>query len=104
MTTKQVHAQKTVTGTPLQRLKADLAALKPLGTTMQCNVETGESATITLATGGHTFVYTIAGSPCRGVLLTKDGAQQPKLAGSMTLVAQVRAIAGFTGMAHPLTG
>jgi hypothetical protein len=97
--------RKTVVGPTYQRLAADLAALKPVPPgTASCNVLTAEVATITLASAGHTKVFIVEGSPCRGVRLSVDGVAQPLLAGSMTLLAQVRAIAGTSGMAHPLSG
>jgi hypothetical protein len=101
---KPLHATKTVTGATYQRLVADLNALKPDAAFEQCMVLTGETASVTVTSGGHTAVFTIPGSPCRGVSVTEDGAPMPRLTGTMTLVNQVRAIAGFTGMAHPLTG
>jgi hypothetical protein len=101
---KPLHATKTVTGATYQRLAEDLKALKPVSGVAQCMVLTGETATVTVTGGGHTTVFTIAGSPCRGVTVTQDGVQMPRLTSTMTLLNQVRAIAGFTGMAHPLTG
>jgi hypothetical protein len=101
---KPFKATKTVTGATLQLLVGDLNDLKSAAGTMECNVETGESATVTMSTGGHTLVYAVNGSPCRGVTVTKDGVSQPKLQGSSTLTEQIRAIAGLKGLAHPLTG
>lgn len=102
---KPVRVEKTVTGATFKRLAEDLDALKPQpGGVAECMVLTGENATVTITAAGHTWVFTIDGSPCRGVNLSKDGAQQPKLTNSMTLLNQIRAIAGYTGMAHPLTG
>jgi hypothetical protein len=104
-TAKPVRTAKTVTGATYQRLADDLNALRPAPTdTAQCMVITGENATVTVTAGGHTWVFSIDGATCRPVSLTKDGVQQAKLANSMTLLNQIRAIAGFTGMAHPLTG
>ncbi len=95
---------KTVTGATYQRLATDLAALKPVPAgNATCNVLNGESATITVTTAGHTKVFVVDGSPCRGVRLTTDGQSQPLLAGSVVLLTQVRAIAGNSGLAHPLT-
>lgn len=104
MSAKPLHATKTVTGATYQRLAADLNALQSGAGVAQCMVLTGESASVTVTGGGHTAVFTIPGSPCRGVSVTEDGVPMPRLTGTMTLVNQVRAIAGFTGMAHPLTG
>jgi hypothetical protein len=101
---KRLRVTKTVTGATYQRLAEDLNALKPLAGAVECMVATGEVASITLSAGGHTLVFTVEGAPCRGVTVTKDGVAQPLLANSMTLVNQVRAIAGYSGMAHPLTG
>jgi hypothetical protein len=101
---KRLRVTKTVTGATYQRLAEDLNALKPLAGAVECMVVTGEVASITLSAGGDTLVFTVEGAPCRGVTVTKDGVAQPLLANSMTLVNQVRAIAGYTGMAHPLTG
>jgi hypothetical protein len=101
---KRLRVTKTVTGAAYQRLAEDLNALKPQAGTMECMVVSGETASITLAANGHRFVFTVEGVPCRGVMVSKDGVAQARLANTMTLVNQVRAIAGFTGMAHPLTG
>jgi hypothetical protein len=101
---KRLRVTKTVTGAAYQRLAEDLNALKPQAGTMECMVVSGETASITLAANGHSFVFTVEGVPCRGVMVSKDGVAQARLANTMTLVNQVRAIAGFTGMAHPLTG
>jgi hypothetical protein len=49
-------------------------------------------------------VFTVDGAGCRPVTVTKDGVAELKLTNSTTLLNQIRAIAGFTGMAHPLTG
>jgi hypothetical protein len=97
------HVHKTVAGATYQRLAADLAALTPVPAgNATCNVLNGESATITVTNGHHTKVYVVEGSPCRGVRLTRDGTPQPLLAGSTTLLTQIRAIAGTSGLAHPL--
>jgi hypothetical protein len=101
---KRLHATKTVTGATYQRLLADLNALEPVSGVMQCMVLTGETATVTITGNGHTAVFIVDGSPCRGVTVTEDGVQKPRLNATMTLLNQVRAIAGFTGMARPLTG
>jgi hypothetical protein len=101
---KRLHATKTVTGATYQRLTEDLNALKPVSGVAQCMVLTGETALVTIKSSGHTAVFTIAGSPCRGVTVTEDGVPMPRLNSTMTLLNQVRAIAGFTGLAHPLTG
>ena len=101
--TKPLHASKDVTGATYERLVQDLNSLQPDTSLMQCNVLTGETATITVTSGGHTAVFTVPGSPCRGVEVAEDGAPMKHFAGSMPLLNQVRAIAGFTGLAHPLT-
>jgi hypothetical protein len=101
---KRLRVTRTVTGATYQRLADDLNELKPQAGTLECMVVSGETASITLTASGHTMVFTVEGVPCRGVTVTKDGVPQPSLTNSMTLVNQVRAIAGFTGMAHPLTG
>jgi hypothetical protein len=102
---KRLHATKTVTGATYQRLLEDLNALEPVsGGVVQCMVLTGETGTVTITGGGHTAVFIVDGSPCRGVGVTEDGVQKPRLASTMTLLNQVRAIAGFTGMDRPLTG
>jgi hypothetical protein len=103
MGTKRLPIHKTVTGATYQRLAADLNALKPVAPgAAQCNVETGESSSVTVSAGGHTLVFLVNGSPCRGVRVTIDNKVQPLLAGSGTLVSQVRAIAGYIGVSHPL--
>jgi hypothetical protein len=104
MASKRLHATKRVTGATYQRLLEDLNALEPVSGVMQCMVLTGETASVTITGGGHTAVFIVDGSPCRGVTVTEDGVQKPRLNSTMTLLNQVRAIAGFTGMAHPLTG
>lgn len=102
--TSGTPAHKTVVGATYQRLVADLAALTPVPAgSATCNVLNGESATITVTSAGHTRVFVVDGSPCRGVRLTTDGKVQPLLAGSITLLTQVRAIAGTSGHAHPLS-
>jgi hypothetical protein len=101
---QRLHATKTVTGATYQRLLQDLNALEPVSGVVQCMVLTGESASVTITGGGHTAVFTVDGSPCRGVAVTEDGVQKPRLNSSTTLLNQVRAIAGFNGMARPLTG
>jgi hypothetical protein len=101
---KRLHATKTVTGATYQRLLEDLNALEPVSGVVQCMVLTGETGTVTITGGGHTAVFIVDGSPCRGVSLTEDGVRKPRLNSSMTLLNQVRAIAGFTGLAHPVTG
>jgi hypothetical protein len=102
---KPVRVSKTVTGATYQRLADDLDALKAEpASTMECMVVTGENATVTITGGGHTWVYTVQGAGCRPVRVTEDGKQQALLTSSTTLLNQIRAIAGFTGMAHPLTG
>ena len=102
---KPVRTEKNVTGATFRRLADDLNALQPRPAgTVECMVLTGENATVTITANGHTWMFTVDGSPCRGVRLTKDGVVQPNLTNSMALLNQIRAIAGFTGMAHPLTG
>jgi hypothetical protein len=101
---KPLHATKTVTGATYQRLAEDLNMLKPVSGDAQCMVLTGETATVTITGGGNTTVFTIPGSPCRGVTVVADGVSMKQLTSTMTLLNQVRAIAGFTGMVHPLTG
>jgi hypothetical protein len=101
--TKHLDVHKTVTGATLQRLTTDLNALKAeTPGAAQCNVETGESSSVTVAAGGHTLVFLVNGSPCRGVRLTIDNTDHLLLAGSGTLVTQLRDIAGYTGIAKPL--
>ena len=100
----RAHVRKTVVGATYQRLAADLAALKPVPAgSATCNVLTVETATITLTTAGHTQVFIVDGSPCRGLRpQTTDGKEQPLLEGSITLLTQIRAIAGTSGLAHPM--
>ncbi len=105
MTTNRLHVTKTVTGATYERLAADLAALQPMDSgVVQCMVVTGETATITLRAAGQSTVYVVEGSPCRGIAVSKNGVAQPRMASSTTLLNQIRAIAGYTGMAHPGTG
>lgn len=102
---KPVRVAKHVTGLPYEKLATDLDALEPVAAgTAQCMVLTGENATVTITSGGHTWVFTVDGAGCRAVTVTKDGVAQVKRANSATLLNQIRAIAGFPGMAHPLTG
>lgn len=102
---KPVRVSKHVTGMPYEKLATALDALKPVPAgTAQCMVLTGENATVTITADGHTWVFTVEGSPCRPVSVAKDGATVASLAHSSTLLAQIRGLVGAPGMAHPLTG
>ena len=100
-----ITAHKTVTGATYERLSSDLnvLTLMPAGS-VQCNIATVESATITVSGSGRTLVFVVPGAACRGVRLTINGAAEPPLIGSVMLLSQIRAIVGYTGKSHPLTG
>ncbi|BEP13626.1 hypothetical protein acdb102_19370 [Acidothermaceae bacterium B102] len=100
-----ITKQKQVTGATFERLSGDLnqLTLMPAGRA-QCNIVTGESTAITVSGSGRTLVFLVPGVACRGVRLTVNGAIQPLLIGSSTLIGEIRSIVGYAGMPHPLPG
>lgn len=99
------HVQKVVPAPVLAHLVTMIGELgHPLANAPSCAVSTGETATLSFSRQGHHWVYTVPGVSCHQVTITSDGVAQPALTNSADLIDSIRAIAGLTGLKHPLTG
>jgi hypothetical protein len=95
---------KTITGGSLRLLVTHLNDLHVApGGAMQCMIETGESASVTVQAGGHRWSFSVPGASCQDITMSEDGLRGKPLAGSQALIQQLRALAGVTGQAHPVT-